>query len=191
MRLWRVLLSLDWGNDLLWNEKCPNYFIWRLLMRWVCWWLSIWFVIRLRILIRLAGAFMKVHRDIYRQGDARDLTKEIEDDQTILQVWRRAMQVCLTGTDDGCNGGSNHRKRLWPEKQDALQELNSLIGLKVKHEIKKMHQHGEFNKNESLLKKQTLSRCLYGKLVQETTVARLHGTSAFDAGVLSGGNSAS
>ena len=49
----------------------------------------------------------------------------------LVEKWPKGnAQVVPTGQRDGCNGGSNHCKRLWiREEQDAFQELNSLIGL--------------------------------------------------------------
>ena len=93
--------------------------------------------------IRLqGGAFVKAGTMTYRQGDARDLTKEIEDDCDYLLVekWLRAMRKSfLRGQATDATVASTPTTGSGPEKkQDALQELNSLIGLeKVKHEIKK------------------------------------------------------
>ena len=87
----------------------------------------------------------------YRQGDARDLTKEIEDDCDYLvgrEVAKGNAQVVPTGqTTDATVAPTTARDSGPEKKQDALQELNSLIGLeKVKHEIKKMINMVEFNK---------------------------------------------
>ncbi len=61
-----------------------------------------------------------------------DLTKEIEDDCDYLvgREVAKAMRKSFLRTGDGCNGGINPTTGSGPEKnQDALQELNSLIGL--------------------------------------------------------------
>ena len=70
--------------------------------------------------IRLqGGAFAKVGTMTYKQGDARDLTKEIEDDCDYLvgREVAREMRKSFYGTGDRCNGGSNHRKRLWTREE--------------------------------------------------------------------------
>ena len=84
--------------------------------------------------IRLqGGAFAKVGTMTYRQGDARDLTKEIEDDCDYLvgrEVAKGNAQVVPTGQATDATVAPTTARDSGPEKkQDALQELNSLIGL--------------------------------------------------------------
>ena len=122
--------------------------------------------------IRLqSGAFVKASTITYRQGDARDLTKEIEDGCDYLigrEVAKGNAQVVATGQAMDATVASTPATGSGPEKkQDALQELNSLIGLeKVKHEIKKMINMVEFNKKRiasgKAPEKQTLHAAFMG-----------------------------
>ncbi len=89
---------------------------------------------------------------------------------SLVEKWPRAMRKSFLRDRRRMQRWLNHRKELsGPEKeQDALQELNSLIGLeKVKHEIKKMINMVEFNKKRiasgKAPEKQTLHLRLYGK----------------------------
>ena len=84
--------------------------------------------------IRLqSGAFVKAGTITYRQGDARDLTKEIEDGCDYLvgrEVAKGNAQVVAAGQATDATVASTPTSGAEPDKKhDALQELNSLIGL--------------------------------------------------------------
>ncbi len=102
-------------------------------------------------------------------------------------------QVVPTGQATDATVAPTTARDSGPEKkQDALQELNSLIGLeKVKHEIKKMINMVEFNKKRiasgKAPEKQTLHAAFMGNPGTGKPLWHVYWDKCFfDAGVLSG-----
>ena len=102
--------------------------------------------------IRLqSSAYVRADAVTYAQGDARDLITEIEDSCDYLvgrEVAKANPQTPSSGSASDATVPTTTATASEQEtKRDALEELNSLIGLeKVKHEIKKMINMVEFNK---------------------------------------------
>ncbi|MCB6442904.1 cbxX/cfqX, partial [Streptococcus salivarius] len=94
--------------------------------------------------IRLqSSAYVRADAVTYAQGDARDLITEIEDSCDYLvgrEVAKANPQTPSSGSASDATVPTTTATASEQEtKRDALEELNSLIGLeKVKHEIKKM-----------------------------------------------------